>query len=333
MSKDFGPTSYVDMAMQRARSISAARQDLPHLIFPKSSFPIDEHLIAAVRNSLYMMVFNIERSILRKSLMTNRIADTSHAYPILLESGLMNDSAILDTALYLFHYQNLRFTAKGGDYGPTPIRELVDRDDIALQKCIETMALGHSRLQSLGLGDYFELSPESIHVLTWRIVATFEILDGELHTDMLAATHDWLSAYDEAETISSCAGKLVYLLGKEANFENAKLLTYKTGNAALFIALLSKLSKIDRLAILNILTDRSPILSALLFRAVDMDRDRALLNISKIFSGRTNDTHNNIIIQIASEYEMISPRAAAGYLREWSMMLSYTHHPVVGTDS
>lgn len=332
MSKDFEPTSYVDLAMQRARSISFARQDLPHLIFPASNFPIDEHLVAGVKNSLYMLVFNIERALLRKSSLTSKIADKSHAYPILLESGMMNDNAILDLALYLFRYQNLRFTGQNNNgqnnnVEPMLINKLIGRDDDEMQKCLNIMALGHSRFQSLGLGNYFELSPETLHVLTWRIVATFEIIDGKLHPDMLTATHQWLSEYDEAETISSSAAKLIYLLGKEPDFDNRPLLTYKAGYAALFIALLSKMAKINRYAVLNILTDRSPILSAILFRAIDMDRELALLNIAEIFNNRDGGGKSNNIMQIASEYEAISPQTAQKKMDDWSAMISIGEIP------
>lgn len=319
MSEDFRPSSFIEIAMQRARSIAAARQDLPHYIFPASSFPVDEHLLAGVKNSLYMLVFNIERSLLRQSLMTNRILDRSNAYPVLQKSGLLNDPIILDHALSLFRFQSLimkKDTEKSPSYYVADIM-LQNHSDHRVRSCVEILSLGHSRFHSLGLGNFFELSPEDLHRLAWRIVATFEITDGQIEQQMMEGATKWLSVYDEAETISASAGKLIYLLRSDDQFELDYYWKFTSNNAALFIALLENESGLQRQIILNILTDRSPILCGLLFRAIDMDRELALANISTIFDHK-NKANGNITIQIANEYDDITPNFAMNKLQEWT---------------
>lgn len=322
VSEGLVPISFVDLAMQRARGLASARQDLPHLIFPASHFPIDEHLVSAVKNSLYMLVFNIERAILRQSSMTDKIGDMSKSYPILLESSLLNDSKILDMCLSLFHYQSLYFSSGKDEMTSAAQEYLTSFNDPKIEQSLKIMALGHSRLKSLTLGNYFELSPEVLHLLTWRIVATFEILYGEIHPELVKGVNIWLSQYDEANSIASSSGKLIYRLNKQKDFDAHQILDFHAADAGLFIAMIAQLTQIDRHIILNILTDRSPILAALLFRAIDMDKSLALHNISKIFKAEENDLQNIIYLQIAKEYHNIKPEMALQKLSHWSSKIS-----------
>jgi len=303
VSDKVGLTSFVDIAMQSARDLSAARQDLPHYIFPSSNLLIDEHLIASVKNSLYMIVFNIERSILREALLSDKISKKSLSYPILMESGLLNNADIIDAALSLYNYHNL-ILKDGGVQKPLWNNDFLKHNDEKIDTIIHKFSLAQSRFNSLTLGDYYELRPETLHQLIWQIVATFEIIDGEIQTSIIDAANNILSQYDEADTIASSTGKLIYYL-RSSNINLDKFWNYKSSYAAIFIALLEYESSLDNRMIMKILNDRSPALSALLFRSVDMDIKTAIDNILYLYSTDKDEVQNNLISQIADEYLFI----------------------------
>lgn len=312
VSKNFGSHSFAESAMLQARNISAARSDLAYFIFPKNSFPVDEHLIASVKNSLYMMVFNIERAILRHSVMHDRIEDTSLSYPMLAEAGLLNNNKILDTALSLFHYQKL---SKNSDINIEFSDKLMNHEDLGVKNCVQILLLAHSRFHSLGLGNYFELPPEVMQNLVWQIVATFEIIDGYIEPALIEGTSQWLQSYSEANTIAVASRKLVYLLRNENLQEYWK---FEPASSALFIALLERNTSLDRDIIINILADKSPILCALLFRAVDMELSHAIDNIMRIYYCYDDSNYNQFISQIYDEYLNISPSEAQDKIIYWS---------------
>ncbi len=316
MSKNSGSHSFEESALLQARNLSAARSDLPHYIFPKSNFSVDEHLITSVKNSLYMMVFNIERSILRHSSMENRIMDRSLSYPILIESGLLNDRNIIDAALSLFHFQKL-FLNNSDIYAELP-EKLTQHENIKVRNNVQTLSLAHSRFKSLELGNYYELPPEDLQRLSWRIVATFEVIDKTIDTAMIDATTRWLEAHSEAESITASSRKLIYLLRDE---DVSEYWQFKPEYAALFVALLEQEISVDRHVIITILADRSPLLCALLFRAVNMDLSLALDNILKIFQHNDKNDHNQFIAQINDEYLNISPAEACEKITQWSASL------------
>lgn len=322
MSQDFEPTSFVENAMQRARSIAAARQNLPHLIFPVNSFPIDEYTLSNVKNSLYKITYNIECSILHHAELYDKIVDTSQSYPILMESGLLNDPLILDEILSIFRFQSLISNSNNGEHISDNWHNEanVTKFTGSIKECLQTLSLGLSRTKSFNLGNFYELSPENLHRLTWRILATFEIIDGAIDPKLMDATHQWLERYNEAETIAASSGKLIYLLRNNSKLGVEEFWKYRQINAPLFIALLQHESSLDRSIILNILTDRSPLLCAMLFRSVDMDKKLALENLSLIFE-KQEIMNSNILLQISDEYMNIEPKAALQNLREWSDLM------------
>ncbi len=319
MSQDFEPISLVENAMQRARSITAARHDLPHLIFPASSFPIDEYLLSNVKNSLYKIIYNIECSILQHAELYDKIPSKSKSYPILMESGLMNDPQILDEIVSLFRFQSLISNSHNGEHISDNWRNEANVSQFtgSIKECLQTLSLGLSRAKSFELGNFYELSPESLHLITWRVLATFEIIEGSIDPKLMDATHIWLERYNEAETIAASSGKLTYLLRNNANLGIEAFWQYRHINAPLFIALLEYETSLNRSFILSILTDRSPILCALLFRAIDMDQKLAFENLSIIFE-KQEAMNSNIFAQISDEYLSIKPSEALQNLRDWS---------------
>lgn len=322
MSQDFEPTSFVENAMLRARSIAAARQTLPHLIFPVSSFSIDEFLLSNVKNSLYKIIFNIECSILQHAELHSKISEKSKSYPILMESGLLNDPLILDEILSLYRFQSLLSNSNNGEHISDNWQnetDIVKSSDI-IKECLQTLSLGLSRAKSFELGNFYELSPENLHRLTWRILATFEIIDGAIDPKLMDATQNWLGRYNEAETIAASSGKLVYLLRSNPRIGIEEFWKYRSVNVPLFIALIEFETSLNRSVILSILTDRSPILGAILFRGIDMDKNLALENLSIIFE-KQGEMNSNIFAQISDEYMSIEPKAALQHLREWSELM------------
>ncbi len=319
MSQDFEQISFMENAMQCARSLTAARRSLPYLIFPVNSFPIDEYLLSNIKNSLYKIIYNIECSILQHAEMYNKISDKSQAYPILMESGLMNDPVILDELLSIFRLQNLISSSDSGEHIADNWRNEanVSRFSGDIKECLNTLSLGLSRAKSFELGNFYELSPENLHLITWRILATFEIIDGAIDPKLMDATQDWLNCYNEAETIMASSGKLMYLLRNNPNLEIESFWRYRHINAPLFIALLEYKTSLNRSMILAVLTDRSPLLCALLFRAVDMDKNIALENLSIIFK-KQKIMSSNIFVQISDEYLSVEPKIALQNLHEWS---------------
>lgn len=322
MSQDFEPISFVENAMQRARSIAAARQNLPHLIFPVNSFPIDEYILSNVQNSLYKIVYNIECSIFHHAEKYEKITEKSQAYPILMESGLLNDPHILDEILSLFRFQSLISNGNDSEHISDGWKNEANITQYtgSIKECLQTLSLGLSRAKSFELGNFYELTPESLHRLTWRILATFEIIDGSIDPKLIETVHQWLERYNEAETIAASSGKLIYLLRNVAPLHAEEFWNYRQINAPLFIALLKHETALNHSIILSILTDRSPLLCAMLFRAVDMDKNLALENLSLIFE-KQEVMNSNILAQISDEYMAVDPQAAMQNLREWSDMM------------
>ena len=305
--------------MQRARSIAAVEQNLPHLIFPINSFPIDEYLLSNVKNSLYKIIYNIECSILQHAELHEKISEKSQAYPILMESGLMNEPSILDEIVSLCRFQSLISNRNEGEHIADNWHNEANVSKFSgnIKESLQTLSLGLSRARSFDLGNFYELSPENLHLITWRILATFEIIDGAIDPKLLGATQLWLNRYNEAETIASSSGKLVYLLRNNLNLGVEAFWKYRHVNAPLFIGLLEHASSLNRFIILAILTDRSPILCAILFRAIEMDKTLALENLSIIFK-QQEAVNNNIFAQISDEYLSVDPKFALQNLREWS---------------
>lgn len=322
VSQDFEPTSFVENTMQRARSNAAARQNLPHLIFPVNSFPIDEYLLSNVKNSLYKITYNIECSILHHAEIYEKISEKSQSYPILMESGLMNDPLILDEILSLFRFQSLISNSNNGEHISDNWQNEANVTKFTgnIKECLQTLSLGLSRAKSFNLGNFYELSPENLYQLTWRILATFEIIDGTIDPKLMDATHQWLERYNEAETIAASSGKLIYLLRNNPELSAEAFWEYRQINAPLFIALLQHESSLERSIILNILADRSPLLCAMLFRAVDMDKKLALENLSIIFE-KQEVMNSNILAQISDEYMSVEPKAALQNLRDYSDLM------------
>lgn len=312
--------------MLRARSIAAARQTLPHLIFPQSSFTIDEFLLSNVKNSLYKIIFNIECSILQHAQLHDKISERSKSYPILMESGLLNDPLVLDEILSLYRFQNLISNSNDGEHISDNWRyeANVTKFSGVIKECLQTLSLGLSRAKSLKLGNFYELSPENLHQLTWRVLATFEIIDGAIDPTLMDMTQDWLGRYNEAETIAAASGKFIYLLHNDSKFNIEDFWTYTPINAPVFIALLEQQTSLNRTAILSILTDRSPLLCAILFRALDMDIKLALENLAIIFE-KQEAMNSSILAQISDEYISISPQTALQHLRKWSDLMGGAH--------
>ena len=319
MSQEFEQSSFMENAMQRARGITSARQSLPYLIFPDNNFLNDEYLLSNIKNSLYKIIFNIECSILQHAGIYSKISDKSQSYPILMESGLMNDPLIIDELLSLFRLQNLISDSNDGEHIADNWRDKanVNQFPVAIKACLNTLSLGLSRAKSFELGNFYELSPENLHLITWRILATFEIIDGSIDSKLVEATQNWLNRYDEGETIAASSGKLIYLLRKTPNSGIESFWKYRHVNAPLFIALLEYETSLSRSIILAILCDRSPVLCALLLRAIDMDKKLAIDNLTIIFA-KQEAVNCNILAQISDEYALVTPELAMKNLRDWS---------------
>jgi len=331
MSDAFRHISLVELAMQRARAITHARMDLSHFIFPAQHPLIDEHFVAGVKHSLYMVVFNIERALLRAANMDTRIGDKSLSYPMLYESGLLNDQKILDASISLFKYHNLRnqgelqlkHSSPAGDKAlPILVGKACDyyaqHEDVNVRECAKTLSIAESRSHSLKSGDFYELDPEDLHRLTWRIVATFEIIDTKIEPGLIEAAAQWLERYKESDTLTASVGKLIYLLKSNDDEKIEGYWNYSIENVSIYIGLLENVTMIERHNIINILTDRSPSLSALLFRAAGLEKPQAMHNILSLYSDDNDQIESNIIAQIADRYLEVEPAIALQKIQEWA---------------
>lgn len=299
----------LSIAAAHARDINALCTDVAAIIFPTAIHPPSDAITMAVSTRMIQLVSEIERQLLGNSNSSNGMPTT---WSLLAQSGFLREADLVD--FVLARVSEDRLDDRLGSPNATLTAELLDHADGNVAEAAQLLLAADSLHRRSQGGAYLTLPPELLHKLCWRIVAATEVLQQRRSSEIIEAARNLVSSYDEAQTISSSARKLVHFLDTEYP---AELLNPEKCGLHLFAAKISAELNLDHDHILRLMDCSSSIPLALILAALEMPTEiasaRLLLLRGQLLTSREASLFDKY-------YNAVDRQAAIVEISSWSAL-------------
>ena len=286
--------------------------DVSTMAFAVGHKPPTEQMLSAVATIIRNIVLGIENAIIgdHEYLMTG----TPVSWPLLLQSGFLRDTALVDFALSVFAAErlNTRILANG---------EIQLVDQLPAQLLVHKNALIAAAAQSLLANEteirrspqliHRQMNSELLHKTTWRIVAALQVIGDHKNVMHIANSKSFLNGHDETNSLHASARKIVFFLNGETD---DLVLNPAHAGTAIFAAALSAKAGLDQDHVLRLIDGHSSAPLALLLRACEVHRDAAMETIC-LFKGF--DLTPLEVISIERYYDVITVSDANTAIAQW----------------
>lgn len=312
-----------------ARDGQAQSKDVAVMAFPSGHAAPSDQMLSAVGTKLRDLIFGIENNILSRKSGSND--GNTAIWNMLLQSGFLKEPALVDFALARFSEEHLgaAILANGDvDAASQLPAQLLTSGDLILAESAQSILSGQSLLRrSPGLL-YRELPSELLHQTVWRVVAALQIVAEAKNQSHIDAAKYLLAGHDESQSVQGAARKIVHFTASE----NAHiLLDPEQAGTQIFAAALSAKTGLDQDHIIRLADGHSSLPLAILLRAADLERSKAMAVIC-LFR-RFNLTPFEIN-KFDQSYDVLEQSKALEMAAEWAIersryiaFPSMEHHP------
>jgi hypothetical protein len=311
------PANSEDMlahARYYARDAQAQTKDVAVMAFPSGHASPSDQMLSAVGTKLRNIISGIENNILCTKFGANNSSPA--IWNMLLESGFLKEPALVDFSLARFSEEHLSTAIlANGDVDAAsqlPAQLLTSGDDI-LAESAQAMLAGQSLLRrSPGLL-YREMPSELLHQTVWRVVAALQIVSGAKNQSHIDAAKSLLASHDESQSLQGAARKIVHFT---ASVNAHVLLDPEQAGAQIFTAALSAKTGLDQDHIIRLIDGHSSLPLAILLRAVNLERTKAMAVIC-LFRGFNLTPFE--INSFDQNYDLLEQSEVAEIVAEWAI--------------
>jgi hypothetical protein len=271
------PSDHHDLittAAMHARDVDDVCQAVGTIIALQSIERPNEAMLASANSLLWLLVREIERRL------RPYIAETEQNQPVtwdlLKGSGLVTEPILIDYALARFAEAQLQLAIDNSKAShqseQLAARLLGNKDDWIVQATQNFLAAAGQHDAPSG-AMLQNLDPQLLHKLCWRVIAAWEILEGQKDSLSSDAARVMLSQHDETRTLRAAARKLIFFIGGE---HRLALSDPAEAGLHLFIAWLAHELEIDHDHAIRLAASQSITPLATMLRAVEVDQERAM---------------------------------------------------------
>jgi hypothetical protein len=277
-----GSDDLLTVAAYYARDSQAACADVSAMVFPSGHVTPSEEMLAVVAHKMRGLILGIENTIIAQPL-NGPITDPV-SWKILSKSGFLRDAPVVDFILARFSED--RLNARIANHGEVPLMDqlparLLSSGNSEIADAAQIILLSEAMQKRSAQSLHRLLTPELLHQLVWRVVASLQIHYGEKNVEQVHAAKAFLTAYDEAQSGRVAARKLIHLVGNSLDEE---ALDPQKAGLAIFIAALSSHTQLDQDHILRLIDGHSSTPLAILLKLCGLERDAAMAVIC-LFKG------------------------------------------------
>jgi hypothetical protein len=269
-----GQHDLITIAALHARDVDAVCQAVGTIISLQSIERPSEAMLASANSSLWSLIREIERRLRPDTAKSDE--QQPMTWDLLRSSGLLTEPILIDYALARFAETQLQL-AIGKSNASHQLEQLATRllssDDEWIVQATQNFlsAVGRHDGPSGGLLD--NLDPQLFHKLCWRVIAAWEIIEGQKDSLSSDAARVLLSRHDEARTLRAAARKLIFFVGAD---HRLALSNPAEAGLHLFIAWLAQELEIDHDHAVRLAASHSIAPLATMLRAAEVDQERAM---------------------------------------------------------
>jgi hypothetical protein len=290
-----------------ARDIDALCQDVAAAIFPTAIHPPSDAVISAVSVKLAQLVCGIECKLQHRSYEHVLHPET---WPLLSQSGFLREADLVDFTLA--RVAEDRIEARLEVASPSLPAELLDHAEGNVAEAAQILLAADSLHRRSPGSSYLALPAELLHKLCWRIVAALEVSRGERSPDIIAATKDLISNYDEGQTIRAAARKIVHFIVPE---QRQMLFTPEHVGLHIFAAAMSAELNLDHDHILRLIEASAATPLAVMLCALGQSKDEAASSLL-LLRGQAVSRHEAGLFD--KSYQLMDRQAALAEVASWS---------------
>jgi hypothetical protein len=296
----------LSIACADARDVDALCQDVASIIFPSAVHTPSEATIGAVSVKLLQIVRDIEARL-------HGATPESTCGPLLAQSGFLRKTDIVDFALARVAEENV-MARLGGGFSQLAVALLDHADRNVIEAAQALLAADSLQVRSQGRS-YLTLPPEILHKMCWRIVAALELLSGSRSDKIINNARALIASYDEAQTASASARKIVHFLSDE---DRTPLSNPHYAGIHLFVAHLSAELNIGHDHILRLIDFESAFPMMVMLAAAGLPKHAALQTMIDL---RSQLSAREAAL-FEAEYTHFIPEMARQQLSDWSFARS-----------
>lgn len=301
----------LSIAALHARDVDALCADVAAIIFPSAIQPPSDAVVNAVSMKLLQLVGDIETKLTGVRFGPGTRPST---WTLLAQSGFLREVDLVD--FVLARVCEDRLEARLRTFTRTLPVELLDHSDGSVADAAQLLLAADSLHRLTKGGSYYTLPPELLHKICWRVVAALEVLQGVRSPMIVSGARDIIAAYDERQTATSAARKIVHLLGNEYSEE---LLDPARSGIHLFIAKLVSETSLDHDHVLRLADCGSIAPLAIILAALEVSKSEALA-LLLMLSGTNLSTREAAIFD--EKYSMLDQVSANNQIASWSLARS-----------
>jgi hypothetical protein len=309
------PTNALELleaANAQARDAEHYCADLMASVFPRGLAMPTEEVQAAVKAKLTDLVISVETALMDNTA----IADLGRSWDLLARSGMLRDAGLIEFALARIAEDRiiLRIEANGPASSLTHLpTRLLGRGVGTEAKLSRQLLVADQRRRQPRTSLYFELDPDALQQLFWRVTAVLFHDDLAPDDARVIAAKLKIAAHDEGERIANIARKLLFALGQE--FESDVRDPVRSG-LHLFVAGLARDFGIEHDMALRLIDGPTiaPLAIMLAARAEPMAH---AVEIIASLRGAGRDDHELPIL--LDQFPHIDPELALETVRHWSV--------------
>jgi hypothetical protein len=297
----------LDVAALHAGDINAVSADVAAIIFPSALSPPTDAIISAVSTKLMQFVRDLEARLLGVVATPGTLPIT---WQMLSSSGFLREPDLVD--FILARVAEDRLDAQSPSVGTTFVAKLLDHQDSNVVQAARVLLATDSLHRRSAGRAYLMFPPELLHKLSWRIVAALEVIENQRSLEYIAAARRIISEYDEAETASAAARKIVHFLGSG---EDAELLDPEVCGIHLFVAKIASEVNLEHDHVLRLVDCASSAPLTVLLSLMGLSREdiaSRLLNLR----GQTLTPREAALFD--QGYDKIDRHAAHAQIASWS---------------
>lgn len=268
------PHEFIAAAAMHARDADSVCYAVGTIISLKSIQRPSEAMLSSVNTFLWNAVLEIEQ-ILRPQL-SKIDKNQPTTLDLLRGSGLLTDPVLIDYALARFAEKQLHSAVCGvnetQELEQLAIR-LLHHENPSVVAAAQSFqaAVGKQQSASGAILDNFD--SQLLHKLCWRVIAAWEILEGQKDSASAIAARELLSNHDEARTLRSAARKLIFFLDDE---DRKSLAKPQEASIYLFVAWIAAELAIEYDHVIRLAASQSITPFTMMMRAVGLEQDQAM---------------------------------------------------------
>ncbi len=268
------PHEFIATAAMHARDVDSVCQAVGTIIALKSIERPSEAMLSSVNTFLWNAVLEIEQ-ILRPQLSQNE-QNQPITWDLLRGSGLLTDPVLVDYALARFAEKQLHAAVNRGNEAQELEQlaiHLLHHENPSVVAAAQSFQAAVSKQQSASGVVLDNFDSQLLHKLCWRVIAAWEILEGQKDPASANAARELLSNHDEARALRSAARKLIFFLDDE---DRKSLAKPQDASIYLFAAWIAAELAIEYDHVIRLAASQSITPLAIMMRAVGLEQEQAM---------------------------------------------------------